>query len=205
MITIIDYGTGNLRSIQNMLRHIGVASEITGEAPRIAAAERLILPGVGKFDFGMSELKSRGLVDVLNRRVREDKAPVLGICLGAQLLTRSSEEGTLPGLGWIEARTVRFDDAAAAARGLRVPHMGWTDTDFAKDCPLAHGLENPRFYYVHSYHFVADDKAEEIAHAQHGIPFAAALGRANVYGVQFHPEKSHAFGMKLLENFARRC
>ena len=205
MITIIDYGTGNLRSIHNMLRHIGVESAITGDPTRISSAGKLILPGVGKFDFGMSELKSRGLIEILNRRVLDDKVPVLGICLGAQLLTRSSEEGSLPGLGWIAANTVRFDDAAAKSKGLRVPNMGWTDTAFAPGHPLAHGLDKPRFYYVHSYHLVADDPAEEIAHAEHGIPFAAGLGRANIYGVQFHPEKSHAFGMKLLENFAKRC
>jgi len=203
MITIVDYGTGNLRSIANMLRHIGVDCVIAGDPGAIARAGKLILPGVGKYDFGMAALNERGLREVLNRRVLEDGVPVLGICLGAQLLTRGSEEGSLPGLGWIAADTRRFDPAATTQKGLRVPHMGWTDTAFRPESRLAQELEDPRFYYVHSYKIVADRAEDELAHADHGGRFAAGVERGNVLGVQFHPEKSHAFGMKLLENFAR--
>jgi glutamine amidotransferase len=204
MITIVDYGTGNLRSIQNMLRYLGHDSEITGDPAAIAKATKLILPGVGKFDFGMDELNTRGLTETLSRRVLDDKVPVLGICLGAQLLTRSSEEGELPGLGWLAARTICFNRMRESAADIRVPHMGWADTKFVGNSRLAIGLEHPRFYYVHSYHIVTDDPADVLCEAHYGHTFTAGIARSNVLGVQFHPEKSHRFGMKLLENFAKR-
>lgn len=202
MITIVDYDTGNIRSIVNMLRALGVESRISGEPGQIATAERLILPGVGHFDHGMSELRKRGLVAPLERRVREEGMPILGICLGAQLLTRSSEEGSLPGLGWIDGRTVRFDRARMNAR-LRVPHMGWADTWAMRDNPLLEDASgDARFYYVHGYHIVCDDPAQAILGAHHGYDFISGVKRANVLGVQFHPEKSHRFGMRVLRNFA---
>jgi imidazole glycerol-phosphate synthase subunit HisH len=203
-IVIVDYGAGNLRSIQNMLRRLGRDSEITSDPGVVARASKLILPGVGKFDFGMRQLEERGLKSALDKRVLGDGAPLLGICLGAQLLTRGSEEGDLPGLGWIAARTVRFDPAKAAPATIRIPHMGWADTAFVGDHPIAAGLEKPRFYYVHSYHIEPEDETDVLARAEHGYAFVAGVARGNVLGVQFHPEKSHRFGMTLLNNFATR-
>ncbi len=203
MLTIVDYGTGNLRSVQNMLKSIGVATRISRTRSDIAGASALILPGVGHFDFGMRSLKELDLVGPLEEQVRERKVPLLGICLGAQLLTRGSEEGTEAGLGWISADTRRFDTAKLDT-SLRVPHMGWADTDFRARSSLFAGLTGvPRFYYVHSYHMVADNPEDELCHAVHGYRFVAGVERGNIAGVQFHPEKSHRFGKQVLANFAR--
>jgi glutamine amidotransferase len=202
VITIVDYDAGNVKSIANMLRSLGKKCCVTGDPERVAAAEKLILPGVGHFDFGMAELDRRGLVAALNRRVLEDNIPILGICLGAQLLTCGSEEGERPGLGWIEGRTVRFDRGRMDA-SLRVPHMGWADTHSLRDNPLNPSLPaDARFYYVHSYHLVCDREQDAIFSAWHGYEFVSGVQRGNVLGVQFHPEKSHRFGMGILENFA---
>jgi glutamine amidotransferase len=202
MITIVDYDAGNIRSIVNMLSQLGIKSRISGEPAEIETAERLILPGVGHFDYGMRNLAQRGLVEALNARVLGEGVPMLGICLGAQLLTRGSEEGELPGLGWIAARTVRFDRARMDAR-LRVPHMGWADTWASRESPLAKSIPaDARFYYVHSYHIVCDEPEQAILAARHGYEFTAGVGRGNVLGVQFHPEKSHRFGAELLRAFS---
>jgi glutamine amidotransferase len=201
MIVIVDYGLGNLRSIQNMLRRAGAASVISADAGVLADAQRLILPGVGHFRYGMERLRAVGLIDVLNRRVLEAGVPTLGICLGAQLIGRRSQEGDAEGLCWLEMDTVAFDRARLGPRD-RVPHMGWAETSHAPH-PLFAGLpEPPRFYYVHSYHMRCDDPAAAIATAHHGYDFTAGVAVGNVMGVQFHPEKSHVFGMQLLKNFA---
>jgi len=205
MLTIIDYGTGNLRSVQNMLKSLGVPSRISGARADIASASALVLPGVGHFDFGMRNLKQLDLRGVLDEQVLERKVPLLGICLGAQLLTRGSEEGNEPGLGWIAAHTRRFD-VARLDPSLRVPHMGWADTAFRSASGLFAGAEpTPRYYYVHSYHIVADRPEDELCHAVHGYRFVAGVERDNIAGVQFHPEKSHRFGKQLLANFVRLC
>jgi len=201
MITIVDYGLGNLGSIANMLRKIGVVSESTSDPARIATAEKLILPGVGAFDNGMENLARLGLIEPLNQRVLRDKVPVLGICLGAQLLTRRSEEGKLPGLGWIEADTIRFFSRQPGA-GLKVPHMGWNDLSLKKSSPLFADGSEQRFYFVHSFHFSCDQAEDPLAAATYGYEFTAAFSRGNVFGVQFHPEKSHKFGMEFLRRFA---
>jgi glutamine amidotransferase len=202
LITIVDYDAGNLRSISNMLRIIGVASRISRDCDEIAKATKLILPGVGHFDFGMRKLRSSGLVSVLNSMVFERQIPLLGICLGAQLLTRSSEEGTEPGLAWIQADTVRFDRERLPST-LRVPHMGWAETEFRKNDPLFQGFtENPRFYYVHSYHMKCDFSEDEMCWGVHGYRFVSGICNKRVWGVQFHPEKSHSFGKLILKNFA---
>jgi glutamine amidotransferase len=201
MVTIIDYDAGNIRSIVNMLRALGIKSQVSGDPDVIGEAERLILPGVGHFDHGMRALRSRGLLDVLNQRVVEAGIPILGICLGAQLLTQGSEEGTEPGLGWIEARTVAFD-RPRLGQGLSVPHMGWADTWSLRDNPLTPGIPpDARFYYVHSYHLVCDHEENAILATHHGYDYTAAIQRANILGVQFHPEKSHRFGMNVLKSF----
>jgi glutamine amidotransferase len=201
MLAIINYGLGNLTSIRNMCRRIGVEAEITADPSVIESAGRLILPGVGHFRKGMENLHSSGLKRLLDRLVLEDKRPILGICLGAQLMTGHSEEGDTDGLGWVDADTIRFRDADL--NGLKVPHMGWREVAVTADGPLWAGLpEEPRFYFVHSYHFEFRQPAEVTATALYGYEFACAFRKDNIYGTQFHPEKSHKFGMRVLENFA---
>jgi len=202
MITIIDYGLGNLGSIVNMLKKIGVKSVIASEPEDIARAERIILPGVGHFDRAMERIGQNGLRKILERKALEEKVPFLGICLGMQLLTKSSEEGQLPGLGWIPAETIRFRFPEDSP--LKIPHMGWNVVERSTPSPLTENFqEETRFYFVHSFHARVEDERYSILKAVHGYPFDAAIQKGNLYGVQFHPEKSHRFGMQLLDNFAR--
>ncbi|GAB4413810.1 MAG: imidazole glycerol phosphate synthase subunit HisH [Bacteroidia bacterium] len=204
MITIVDYGLGNLASIQNMLKRIGVRSEISPDPDHIRQAGKLILPGVGAFDQGMRYIHEKGLKTALDEAVLEKGNPILGICLGMQLLSRFSEEGHVAGLGWIQADTIRFQLGAGSER-LRIPHMGWNTVHPQKTSALLEGYdEEPRFYFVHSYHVVCDDTADSLAAVDHGIRVTCAVERGNILGVQFHPEKSHKYGMRLLENFAKR-
>lgn len=199
MITIVDYGMGNLGSIQNMFKRIGVAAAITGDLEQIARAEKILLPGVGAFDNAMLRIDESGLREVLDRKALVERVPVLGICLGMQLLTRSSEEGTRPGLGWVAAQTLRFP----ALPGLKVPHMGWNIVEQTRDSALTRDLAGEvRFYFVHSYYVQVDRDEDAILRANYGVGFTAALQHDNIYGAQFHPEKSHRFGMQLLKNFA---
>lgn len=201
MISIVDYGLGNLRSIQSMLRRAGIKSVISSDVETLREAERLILPGVGHFRYGMDRLRKRGLIDFLNERALVARVPVLGICLGAQLLGRHSEEGDAVGLGWLAMDTIGFD-RARLAHGEKVPHMGWADTECCPHAVFAGMLDPPRFYYVHSFHFSCDDPGNVIAEATHGYRFAACVAKDNIIGVQFHPEKSHVFGRQLLKNWA---
>ena len=204
MIAIIDYGLGNLGSISNMLKVIGEKSIITSDPEKIQRADKLILPGVGAFDAGMTQLSERGLVSVLREETLQKGKPILGICLGMQLLGRKSEEGTLPGLGLIPFDNIRF--RIDPTSGLKVPHMGWDVVRFEKSCPLLEGIEGTqRYYFVHSYHAVCDAPENCLMTCDYGYEFTAAVVKDNMMGVQFHPEKSHNFGMRLLENFARRC
>ncbi|HEX5872964.1 MAG TPA: imidazole glycerol phosphate synthase subunit HisH [Longimicrobium sp.] len=201
MIAIVDYGMGNLGSIQNMFRKVGAQAVVTADPAVIDRAEKLVLPGVGAFDHGMRNLAERGLVEVLNRKAMQERVPVLGVCLGMQLLTEHSEEGTLPGLGWIPGRTVRFDRSAHP--GLHVMHMGWNTLDWRADHPLLAELPpNPRFYFVHAYHVICRHDYHLLAHTTYGYPFASAIADGNVVGMQFHPEKSHRFGMAVFHAFA---
>ena len=198
MIVIVDYNMGNLGSIRNMLRKIGVDAAVTHDPDRIAAAEGIVLPGVGAFDAGMENLHRTGLIPILEKRVLRDKVPVLGICLGMQLMTRRSEEGVRDGLGWLDAETVRFPRRP----GLKVPHMGWNRVYAARRHPLVDALpEEPRFYFVHSFHVRCDDRDDVLLTTNYGDAFASAFQRGNIVGVQFHPEKSHKFGMRLMQNF----
>ncbi len=205
MITIVDYGMGNLGSIANMLKKIGVPSRITGNAGEVADAEKILLPGVGSFDAAMTRIATQGLRGVLDTKAQVERIPILGICLGMQLLTRSSEEGKLPGLGWIPATTLAFMGRLDTAR-FKVPHMGWnnvvqhTPSSLTEDFDV---LDEPRFYFVHSYFVQCDSESNAILRTTHGITFDSAIQKDNIFGAQFHPEKSHKFGMKLLANFAR--
>ncbi|MEI8109564.1 MAG: imidazole glycerol phosphate synthase subunit HisH [Chitinophagia bacterium] len=203
MIVIIDYKIGNLGSIKNMLKKAGHLSIITSDLEQIRKADRIILPGVGHFSHGMGRLRESGLIEILNVKAKIDKVPILGICLGAQLLTNSSEEGNEMGLGWIDAEVMRFNENLMIPQ-LPVPNMGWCDVKITNTNKLVEDLpSNPRFYFVHSYHIVCKNVQNEILEAEYGYPFTAAICQDNIYGVQFHPEKSHKFGMKLLDNFCK--
>ena len=203
MIVIIDYGMGNLGSIANMLKQIGVQAEVTNDPQKIESAERLILAGVGAFDQGMQRLHDLNLIPYMERKVLVEKAPFIGICLGMQLLSRGSEEGQLPGLGWLDAETLRFNFDGSATR-LRIPHMGWNEIQIQKQHPLLNDLgEEPRFYFVHGYYVNCLDSSAVLATTDYGLPFHSILGKGNILGTQFHPEKSHRYGRKILENFVR--
>ena len=200
MIAIIDYGVGNVRSIQNMIEHIGAAAIITNNPAEICKAGKIILPGVGAFDKAIRELKASGCLQALTEQVLEHKKPVLGICLGMQLLTDGSEEGSLPGLGWIEGISKRFNEAV----GIKVPHMQWNEVHSAVENELAGNTnEAQRFYFAHSYYVQPADPGHIILECSYGRTFAAGIRKNNIYGVQFHPEKSHRFGKQLLKRFAQ--
>lgn len=203
MITIIDYNAGNIKSIQNMLRRIGVKSTISNNPEEIKHASKLILPGVGSFDHGMTNLKNSGLIDVLNHKALIDKTPLLGICLGAQMLGNKSEEGIEKGLGWINMDIVKFDTAKMQLTD-KIPHMSWGEIRIEKlTSKLLNGLNNEsRFYFVHSYHMKPNDNSVVLTTSNYGYNFVSAVEKENIYGVQFHPEKSHKYGMKILENFS---
>lgn len=199
MIAILDYGLGNLGSIANMLKVIGEKSKITNKAEEIRAADGIILPGVGAFDAGMQKLNDSGLTEIIKVCAAKG-TPILGICLGMQLLGRRSEEGTLPGLGLIpfECKKFRFLDDS----DLKIPHMGWDIVDVKQSNPLINNLGGTqRYYFVHSYHAVCDSEENVLMTCDYGYEFAASVVKDNIIGVQFHPEKSHDFGVALLTNF----
>ena len=203
MTVIIDYGVGNLASIRNILKKLGENAVISPEEAVIRQATKLILPGVGAFDTCARKLGDSGLLPVLNEKVMVEKTPVLGICVGMQLLTRGSEEGRLPGLGWIGGEIIRFRQESVQP-ALKVPHMGWREVQLNKESGLFMDMyDEPRFYFVHSYHPVLDNEADVLVYADYGYRFAAGMEKDNVMGVQFHPEKSHKFGMRMLENFLK--
>lgn len=208
MITVVDYGMGNLGSIQNMFKKkIKVDCEVTSDLDKIRAAKKLLLPGVGAFDRAMDRISQGSLRDVLDLKVLQEKTPILGICLGMQLLTNGSDEGQLPGLGWIDAYTHRF--SFEKADRLKVPHMGWNEVQISQESSLTKGLselivtpDNPRFYFVHSYYVKVKKQSNSILKTRYGHEFDSAIQKDNIYGAQFHPEKSHKFGVQLFKNFA---
>lgn len=201
MIAIIDYDIGNLKAVANMLSRVGAACEITARPEVVARADRIVLPGNGAFDACMRNLRATGLVPLLAERVLGEKVPLLGICVGAQMLGHGSDEGSEPGLGWMDLRVRRFPDAT----GLRVPHMGWSEVSVRGAAhPLVAGMESDaRFYFVHSYFLEPARDEDVLLTSEYGIRFAAGVASGNVAGVQFHPEKSHRFGKRLLGNFAK--
>lgn len=200
MIVLINYGIGNILSVINMLRKVECMPVVSSENKQIRNASKIILPGVGAFDCGMQRVRKTGLVDSLNEAVVNRNVPVLGICLGMQMMCKSSEEGQLPGFGWIDAEVKRFSFPAQAT--LKIPHMGWNTINVTKLNPLIYvNDEEQRYYFVHSYYVVCNQPSDIIATAHHGYDFVAALNHDNIFGVQFHPEKSHRFGMELLKKF----
>ena len=199
MIVIVDYGMGNLGAVLNMFKRIGAPARISADIGCIRDADKVVLPGVGAFDAAMKRINESGLREVLEHKARVERVPLLGICLGMQLLTRGSEEGTEPGFGWIAADTRRFPTMP----GLKVPHMGWNLVHPTQPHALTAGLPpEPRFYFVHSYFVQVDDPRDSLLRAHYGLDFDAAIARGNIHGAQFHAEKSHRFGMTLFANFA---
>ena len=204
-ISIVNYGCGNIGSIVNMLKHIGVATEVISESEQVKKAEKIILPGVGKWDSGIHNLRVSGVLSTLEERVLNDKIPILGICLGMQLLLNSSEEGSLPGLGWIDGTVRAFDFSRVdtGSKRLAVPHMGWNAVTTTQESTLTESLdEKSKFYFVHS--FYADLQASEniLLRSQYGHFFTSGIKKENIYGLQFHPEKSHRHGMDIMKSFS---
>lgn len=203
MIVILDYGMGNPGSILNMVRKAGGEALVSARHEDVRAASGLILPGVGAFDNGMEKLQSLGLIRVLEERVLLAKVPFLGICLGMQLMFQGSEEGMLPGLGWLRGHVRRFDFSTAPdGRRLKIPHMGWNVARPVTHESLFSNLrDEARFYFVHSYHACCDDPQDVLATCRYGYDFTCAVQRGNLFGCQFHPEKSHRFGLALVSSF----
>lgn len=199
MITIVDYGMGNVGSVFNMLRKLRAKVQISSDKDEIARSDKLILPGVGHFDRGMNSLNSSGLATILSEQVLVNKKPILGICLGMQMMTRGSEEGIQQGLGWVAADTVKF----SPDNELKIPHMGWNQVKSSIGAKLfeSSSVEPERFYFVHSYYVRADNTKDVAANCHYRHDFVAAFEVGNIMGVQFHPEKSHVFGMNLFRRF----
>ena len=200
MIHIIDYGMGNLGSMRNMFKRIGANVKVESNPAELAHARKLVLPGVGSFDAAMGRInESFGLRDLLEHKANVEKIPILGVCLGMQLLTNSSEEGELPGLGWMAAKTLRFPKKD----GFKVPHMGWNVASPVRKSPLTLEVgKEARYYFVHSFCVHVEIPEQSIMKTNYAGVFDSAIARDNIYGVQFHPEKSHRFGMQFLKNFS---
>ncbi|MBP6924073.1 MAG: imidazole glycerol phosphate synthase subunit HisH [Candidatus Pacebacteria bacterium] len=199
-VCIIDYGVGNLASVQNAFTLLGVEAYISSQAGDIREAEALILPGVGSFEAGMNGLKQSGLTDVITEEVLTKKKKILGICLGMQLFaTTGFENGEYKGLGFIQGSVIKIDDTR---ENLRLPHIGWNDVTIVNDLCIGRGFENPPiFYFVHSYHVVPDDPSIIAGYCQYGGQLTVLIQKENIFGAQFHPEKSHSDGLQILRNF----
>ena len=202
MIGIVDYGTGNLSSILKSFEKMGADAKIVSSQNEIELADKLILPGVGHFSSGMEKLNDRDLVNILHDKVLLNNTPILGICLGMQLFANYSHEGNVKGLGWIDAEVKQFD-GSAFTQPTHLPHMGWNDVVPTTSHPILNGLEiNARFYFLHSYYFSEADSKDVLTKTEYNGLYTSSVCRNNIFGVQFHPEKSHHWGERLLKNFA---
>jgi len=202
VISIVDYGVGNIHAIANIYKRLNIPVRIARTAEELAGAERVILPGVGAFDWAMARLNNSGMRVVLDDLVLSKGRPVLGICVGMQMLAKRSDEGSLEGLGWVDAEVKKFDRAAPSQRAY-LPHMGWNDVEPRSQENLFREIgATGRFYFLHSYYFAPKDQNMILGVTNYGGPFAASVRVDNIYGVQFHPEKSHQWGIQLLKNFA---
>jgi len=203
MITLIDYGVGNIFAFQNVYKRLDIPTKIAKTQKDLIGAEKLILPGVGSFDYAMAQLNASGMRDKLDELVLVDKIPVMGICVGMQMMGNRSDEGALEGLKWIDAAILKFDERLIQQR-TKLPHMGWNDVSPIKVHPLFVGLEQDAiFYFLHSFYFQCENPLDRIAVSEYGLSFSSAVNKDNIYGIQFHPEKSHQYGEKLLHNFAK--
>ena len=199
MIVIIDLNLGNVGAIKNMLKKIGVHSKVSNKKNDILSATKLILPGVGSFDTGMINIKKKGILNCIERKVKKEFIPILGICLGMQMMMQRSDEGKQKGLGWIKGEVKKF-----RLNELKVPHMGWNKINVVKETKITDKLDlNSKFYFVHSYYVSVNNPDDIVSLSKYGLEFTSAINHKNYYGVQFHPEKSHKFGMALLSNFSR--
>lgn len=202
MITIIDYGVGNIKAFYNIFKKLSVEVKIAQKPEDLLGSSKLILPGVGHFDYAMKRFSESGMLNIVDDMVLNKNLPILGICVGMQMLAKSSEEGKMPGLGWIDA-TVKKIDVNLLAQSTRLPHMGWNDVIVKNKNLLLSNLDsNSRFYFLHSYFFEPKFENDSIAYSNYGKNFTCVVNHKNIYGVQFHPEKSHHFGIQLLQNFA---
>ena len=201
MTTIINYNLGNPKSIKNMLSYLGIDAVISDDLNTLKSADRLILPGVGHFAHGMNQLNDLGFTDVIKEHALTQQKPILGICLGMQLMTNFSEEGDADGLGLIDAQTKKFQ---LQDKSLKIPHMGWNEVSWQKESPILNSLsEKPRYYFVHSYFVECNNQNDVLGTTHYGQDFVSAFQHDNIIGMQFHPEKSHQFGMELLKNFTK--
>ena len=198
---MVDYGLGNIQAFVNIYRRLGIPAIAANTASDLRRASRIILPGVGAFDWAMTRLQESGLRGALDEEVLGAKKPVLGICVGMQIMARASEEGTLPGLGWIDGMVVKFDTRLLKTK-THLPHMGWNDASPVRTDTLFAGVGRPRYYFLHSYFMQTDREENVLATSRYGVTFTSAARSGNVYGTQFHPEKSHQWGVHLLKNFA---
>jgi glutamine amidotransferase len=202
MIAIIEYGLGNVRAFANVYERLKIPAFTVRDAAGLRAATKIILPGVGAFDHAISRLNNSGMRETLDKLVLESRLPVIGICVGMQILAKSSEEGVLPGLGWIDGVVKKFDPATIKSK-TQLPHMGWNTIRPKTGNPLLAGLNaDSRFYFLHSYYFQCHNPDNAVAGTEYGARFASVVNSGNIYGVQFHPEKSHQAGIRLLKNFA---
>jgi glutamine amidotransferase len=203
MIALIDYGVGNIRAFTNIYKKLDIPVKIAKSVEDLEGVNKLILPGVGAFDHAMEQLERSGMRNRLDELVLGNRIPVVGICVGMQMLAKSSDEGVLPGLGWVDASVKKFDESKIQY-ATHLPHMGWNDVKSIKKNPILNGLEkDAKFYFLHSYYFHCNDTSNAIATTDYGIEFSCAVNKDNIYGVQFHPEKSHEYGIQLLNNFAK--
>lgn len=203
MITIIDYGLGNIKAFENVYSRLNIKVNVARNAADILSSSKLILPGVGSFDYAMTLLNDSGFRPAIEQKVLEDNTPIIGICVGMQMMASTSEEGILPGLGWIKGKVKLFDESKIDFK-TKLPHMGWNNIEIQKSTKLFDGLDNSsRFYFLHSYYFECDDNEDIIAIADYGVKYTCAINHKNIYGIQFHPEKSHNNGVCLLENFSK--
>jgi len=201
MTTIINYNLGNPKSIKNMLSYLGIDAVISDDLNTLKSADRLILPGVGHFAHGINQLNNLGFTDVIKEHALTQQKPILGICLGMQLMTNFSEEGDVEGLGLIDAQTKKFQ---LQDKSLKIPHMGWNEVSWQKESPILNSLsEKPRYYFVHSYFVECNNQNDVLGTTHYGQDFVSAFQHDNIIGMQFHPEKSHQFGMELLKNFTK--
>jgi glutamine amidotransferase len=203
MITLIDYGVGNIFAFQNVYKRLDIPTKIAKTHEDLLDAKKLILPGVGSFDYAMGQLNASGMREKLDELVLEKKVPVIGICVGMQMMGNRSDEGKLEGLKWIDSEILKFDENLIQQR-TKLPHMGWNDVAPVKNHPLFIGLDKEAiFYFLHSYYFKCNNPIDSIAVSDYGLSFSSAINKDNIYGIQFHPEKSHQYGEKLLHNFAK--